>query len=65
MSTKPKTPRSMDAMTTEQEENAEARLKQRLGEGEPRAWALAWCEAGLVRQRPGREDSNGHRFMAV
>jgi len=47
--------RQQDATTTEEqqgEQDADARLKRQLGEGEPRAWALAWCEAGLVR--PGR-----------
>jgi hypothetical protein len=65
MSTKPKTPQPMEARTTEQEQNAEMRLKRQLGEGEPRAWALAWCEAGLVRQTPGRGESEGPRLMAM
>lgn len=30
---------------------AELFLQRRLGEDEPRAWALAWCEAGLVPRR--------------
>ena len=66
MSGKSKTPRPMDAVTTKQEQqSAEARLKQQLGEGEPRAWALAWCEAGLVRRTPGHGGLEGYTFMAA
>ncbi len=46
-------------MGTEEEQDAEARLMCQLGEGEPKAWALAWSEAGLMRSTPGRGGPDG------